>query len=532
MSVERRQHTPTTQVLVRRVDPDTVPGFWVKQWPLAPHQWAVVKADARTRVLKGEKVVLGGLFRPSPKDVGIVEVAAFTLHPYIGDLMSHDDQLVEADFLAQVEVADPEAFYRALGSDRDALTVGDVEGWMAAEVRPLLARAARQYTAHDLAHVDAVAEQVAGEVRSFLQTALAPMGLKVTAVRHVIFRRAEDRVKVAEAMRALRERLRDTALRERLKALRDAAEFRDALEQIAHDLRIRQLFRQEEWEQLSAEVQEEIGRETQEATTAPSVETPDEVQKRQVRGRWDALRARLGLLKDEECDEPSPVERLERWVIILRALGTMIFFGTTLLALLMPQLFDNPNTPQLITAAAGFFLGLLAFVSAFWLRRRARARRLSEQREKALSRMGPQQRAAVERRVRERVAAILEQVESNLQEAWTSAYRRNRQDLAKGLRDLARKAARLRDDLKAASYSHAPLLTRTPLAPEEVQPWLDIDENLLVQGETLSDLSQSLYQGVATGAWDDVANIATQMDIGLQELQSRLKQRDTLLKGV
>ena len=210
----------------------------------------------------------------------------------------------------------------------------------------------------------------------------------------------------------------------------------------------------------------------------------------------------------------------------------MIFFGTTLLAILMPELFENPDTPRLITAAAGFFLGLLAFISAFWIRRKAKARRLLEQQEKALRHMGPDQRVAVERRVRERVAAILEQVESNLQEAWTRAYRRNRQDLAKQLRELSRKAARLRDDLKAASYSRSPLLTRTSVSPEEIQPWLDIDENLLLQGEMLGDLSQNLYQGVATETWEQVAGIATQMDIGLQELQSRLVQRDTLLKGV
>ncbi len=536
---ETQQLSHDNRTLVRRVNPDKVPGFFTKRLRVAPGQWAIALYGDRVTVLNTGTPAIGGILKPTPRDVVLIEADTFTLHPIVRELMSGDEQLVEADFLVQVNVTNPQALYHFLGDEKNLLTIGDLEGWVAMEVRRLLARVARQYTANDLCYVEAVAKRVAGELRSFLQTYLAPMGLEVAGLHHVTFWRPEDAAKVAELMRRLRERLRDTTLREQFKAIQDVEEFRDALEQVLHERQLRQWLREEELQKVMTDIQEELeqestqGKKQSDGKTIPlawAVEERDAAQQRQIMGRWDALLARLGVMKKEEC-EPSPVDKLDRWVTILRALGTIVFFGTTLLAILMPDLFENPETPRLLTAAIGFFLGILAFISAFWIKRKAKARRILEQEEKALSRLSPERRRAVEQSVRNRIVAVLEQTVSNLQEAWTKAYRRERQDLAKPLRDMARKADRLREDVKASSYAGAILLTARHVEPIDIQPWLDIDENLLVQAEELGELSKGIYENVVMGQWEAVEQTMTQVDLTLQELQSRFAQRDILLKG-
>jgi len=536
MNTKQQANEYAKNILVRRIDPHAVPGFWVKRLRLGPHQWAIVRRAGHIQTVHSRTLTVGGFLQSSPQEVAVVEIGTFSLHPYVGDLMSADDHLMEAEFLVQVKVTDPESLYQTLGAERKVFSLGDLEGWIASEVRGLLSRVVRQYTAHDLTQVDAIAERVAGELRSFLQTDLSPMGLDVLAVRHVIFLRAEDAVKRAEALRRLQEQLRNTEFRARVKEIQDTEEFMDTLEQILHERAIRRLFRREELEDLLTEIKSEEMTNKEESFPQPDSALPEanreRAKERQVLGRWDALRARLGLLKQEECREPSSIEKLERWVTLLRALGTIVFFGTTLLAILMPDLFESPEIPRLITAAVGFFLGILAFISALWLKRKVKARRVLEQQEKALAQMNPEQRRQVERLVRERIAAALQRVESNLQEAWTNAYRKNRYDIAKRLRAMAQKTVRLLSDVKEKSHPQASLIADRFVTPDQIQAWLDLNENLLVQADELSDLSARLYQDVVQEHWGTVEDTAQYLEIHLQEVQSRLAQRETLMKGV
>jgi len=521
--------------LVWRVYPADLPGLLGKRLEVRPGQQAVVVRGEEVSVWPVNRYRLGGLFGGYPRDVAIVDTHPVTLHPVLGGLLSGDNQLLEADFLVRVRVIDPRQVYQILGAGRDRLSVGELEGQVAAEVRRFLAAAARRYQADDLCTTTTVSQRISADLRSFLTTYLGSLGLEVEQVTHLSFLPAEDALRRAEAMRRLRERLRDTTLRERLKAVRDEKEFWDAIEQLSHEFEIRTLFRQEELEEIRASVlaepaAEEAQGEDEGLDLAQALEQKVTTQQEQVMSRFNHLLKRLGYIRDETC-EPSPIARLERWVTVLRALGTIIFFGTTLIALLQPDLFQNPRMPEMLTAAIGLVLGILAFVSAFLINRRAKARRAEERVAKAVARLSPERRRAAEQLVRAQVEAALEGVESNLQEAWTRAYHSVRQDLASPLRRLARSAGDLREEVQAAAHPASPLLTRPQIAPEALQPLLELDEGLLQQAEELVETSQSLHRLVVAQEWDDAENGTHSLEVGLQLLRSQFVQRNALLKG-
>ena len=527
-----------TGSLAHRIHPDELPGMWAKILEVPSSQRAVTVRGDRIDDLAPGKYQFGGLGHRRPDDITLIRDGPVTLHPAVGGLLSYDDQLLEADFLVQMKVTDPARFYTAVARDREELTPGELAAMVAEEVRGKLDYFVRRHTTEALGHDDAIAERAAGELRGFVAAHLEPMGVEVQGLRYLSFRRAEDAVKRAEALRQLRSRLRESQVKDRLAAIQSRADFLDTVKQIAHEYGLRDQLRQEEWEMLVAEVWDEErieagelaqpqGRRVAESLDAKLASLED-----QLVARFEALLRKVGYEgpADERINAiEETIKNLERWIDILRVLSMFIIFGTTLLTIFMPEFFADDRLPRIITSVAGLILAILAFASALWLRGKVKEHRQTARAEKAQRQVKRAQRQAAERLVRARVAGALHQVESNLDQAWTRAYRGPDKDAAADLRRLRDLTRDLQEEVKAANYWTSAYLTQKRVPAEQLQAVLEIDEGLLARTDALTPTSQDLHHQVVEHGSKDLKAGMRSLEVGLQELRAQFIERTALV---
>ena len=531
----------TAGTLARRLHPDDLPGRWAKTLEVPSDQRAVAVRGDRIEDLEPGRHQFGGMRRRSrPDDIALIRDGPVTLHPAAGGLLSYDDQLLEADFLVQIKVTDPACFYTAMARGREELTPGELAAMVAEEVRGKLDYFVRRHTADALGHDEAIAERAAGELRGFVAAYLEPMGIEVQGLRYLSFRRAEDAVKRAEALRQLRARLREAQVKDRLAAIQSRADFLDTVKQIAHEYGLRDQLRQEEWEMLAAEVWDEeragpgepaqlSGRRVAESLDAKLASFED-----QLVARFEALLRKVGYEgpKDEHINAiEETIKNLERWIDILRALSMFIIFGTTLLTIFMPEFFADDRLPRIITSVAGLILAILAFASALWLRNKVKEHRGTILAEKTQRQVKPAQRQAAERLVRARVAGALQQVESNLDQAWTRAYRGPDKDAAVALRRLRDMTRDLQEEVKVANYFASTYLNREKVPAEQLQAVLEIDEGLLARTDALTQTSHDLHRQVVEVGSRDLEAGMRSLEVGLQELRAQFIKRTALVRG-
>lgn len=525
-----------TGTLLQRIHPDEISGLWAKTLEVPPGQRALAVRGDRIDDLKPGKHQFGGLGRRRPDDITLIRDGPVTLHPAAGGLLSYDDQLLEADFLMQIRVTDPARFYAAVARGREELTPGELAAMVAEAVRGKLDSFVRRHTADALGHDEAIADRAAGELRGFVAAYLEPMGIEVEGLRYLSFRRAEDAVKRAEALRQLRSRLRESQVKDRLAAIQSRADFLDTVKQIAHEYGLRDQLRQEEWEMLVAEVWGEAGEPVQPSgrQVAESLEAKLASFEDQLVARFEALLRKVDYEgpKDERINAiEETIKNLGRWIDILRALGMFIIFGTTLLTIFMPEFFADDRLPRIVTSVAGLILAILAFASALWLHSKVKEYRRTILAEKTQRQVKPAQRQAAERLVRARVTGALQQVESNLDQAWNRAYRGPDKDAAVAMRRLRDMTRDLQEEVKAANYWASAYLTRDKVPAEQLQAVLEIDEGLLARTDALTQTSRDLHRQVVEYGSRDLEAGMKLLEVGLQELRGQFIERTALVRG-
>lgn len=531
----------TTGTLARRLHPDELPGWWGKTLEVPADRQAVTVWDDHTDVLKPRSYTFAGLGRSRPDDIALVYDGPITLRPTIGGLLSADDQLLEAEFQVQAQVTDPARFYTAVARGYEELTLGELSAMVAAEVEKRLQNLARRYTTDVLCQDDSVASKVAGDLRGFVAAYLEPLGVAVRGLRHVTFRRAEDAVKRAEVLAQLRSRLRESQIKERLGAVQSRADFIDAVEQIAHEQDLRDLFRQEEWEMLAGQVWDEEFAAAGESAVAngrqaaASLDEKLAVLEDQLVARFEILLRKVGYETPEEHTHLQAIEDtikdLERWITVLRSLGMFIIFGTALITFFMPEFFPDDRLPRIITSMAGLILALLSFASALWLHGQVKGHRHTLRTAKSQKEVKPAQRQAAERLVRTRVTGALQQVDSNLEQAWLRAYEGAARDMATQLRKLRNKTRDLQEEIENANYVASTYLTQDKIPTGQLQAMLEIDEGLLTRTDVLTQASQELYRKAGEDNLENLKPDIKSLEDSLQDLRTQFIQRIALVRG-
>jgi len=518
--------------IYHRLSPDELPGWWARRVEVGEGQRAVlVQEGGELKVLPPGRHLVGGLLaslrgQGRVRDVAIIGRMEFPLHLSVGGLLTGDGELVEADFLLRLRIADPAAFYHAFAKDREALTTADLAALIAEKAESPLKGAVRHYIARDLRYTDQVACRIAADLSGFLASCMEPAGLKLEGLGFLAFFTAEEAVKRAQALRSLRHALRSEEMKERIQAARSEKELQDILKQLEHEYRLRDLFRREELESIREEIL---------AQGVGDVEAFDRVlQKRlgelqeSLLVRFDKLLRRLGF----EEKKPDRLKKLGRWVNILKAMGYIIISVTTLLTVFMPEFFEDPRLPRIITATVGLFLAIIAILSSFWMERRVkRGREEALRAQVGMRRANPPRKRALERLVRARVEGELEKASLSLKEAWTKAYRGALRPLSTPLRTFERELADFREEVRAAHYEVSKYLDGPGVLPDQFLAVLELDEGILELSRRLAERGEALYRGVMEGREDAVREGLQEMEVDLQMLRNRFKERGAILKA-
>lgn len=488
----------------------------------------LVYPEGTRRLPGGRSYRLGGILGrimglPCPKRIFLLQGRAFLLHPRVGGLLSGDGVPLEADFLVEVQVSDPVLLVQSFPAEGGFIRPVAVEVQAGEEVAPWFRAQVKSYAADDLCGRRDVAERLAGELRGFLAAWLEPRGLQVKTVRFLSFRLAEDAARLAEAYLNIRQRLRAVSFAERLDEKRAEMAFWDEVKGMEHEYHLSDLMRQEELEAWRDEwiAEAKMAAPEERITLSPAEE--------RAGARIEALLGRLGY-KEAEEGEDEAIERLRRWIAILRAAASIIIALTMLLHLLAPDLFKDPKVPRIINLLAGIVLAVTALLSALWLGGRVKRRRDEARRARRWKRLGPERRQALDKIVRERVSVALERVERNLSEAWHRAYRLGMTEVAVELRRLSRRAGELRESLRYVSLADAPLLRERKVSPEALEALLSLDEGWLAQARALAERSQRLFADGVEGRWEAVEGAARRIEIGLQRVQDAYAERRRVLR--
>lgn len=545
MSEEQiNSRTRASGTLATRVDPDELAGLWTKTLEVPSDRRGVAVWDDEADVLEPRTHRFAGFGnRPRPNDITLIQDGPITLHPTIGGLLSGDDDLLEAECLIKVRISEPVRFYTALARDHEVLTSGELAAMVAGEAQSMLQGIARRYSAEALCRDDSVAEAAAGELRGFVAAYLEPMGIEVEALRYLHFRRAEDAVTRAEAFRRLRSKLRDTEVRERLDAIQTRADFVDTVKQIAYEQGLRDRFRRDEVEMLADEIWDEEVPGSPSSPAAPasdgrrpaeSLDTKLETLEDQLVARFEALLRKVGYEGAEDARVQAieeTIERLRRWITILRALGMIVIFGTTLATVFVPDFFVDDNLPRIITSVAGLIVAILMFASAMWLHGRVKAHRRAIREAKTKREITPAERKAAERLVRARVNGALQQTESNLERAWTRAYRDAGTDrkAAVDLRRLRDMVRDLQQEVETANYATSRFLSQDRVPAERLQALLETEEGLLARAQALSEASRELHRQVVEDGTDGLDARLNSLEVNLQRLETQFIERTAMV---
>ena len=236
--------TNTTTPLARVYRLDEMPGAIGKWLAVPPARIGIVVDDrGRSRsLLPGRRLALSAFQRIRGGGIGLRAgyvpdgLAPFWLPS--GALLSGDGELMDASLWGQLRVVDPVRFLV-----QDVTPVGVVEGPVMDLSRlPLgqpiglaLAGLVAEYAAADLV-AGLPTDHLLSETRRCLEPVLAASGLSLALLEALSFRRASDRVEIAQKLLALDERLGDIELQRKMAAIEQQVELEDFIRQLDPEL--------------------------------------------------------------------------------------------------------------------------------------------------------------------------------------------------------------------------------------------------------------------------------------------------------
>lgn len=208
---------------------------------------------------------LKGLVFGSPVSAVVVDASQHRFTIETAPLLCRDNQDVQAQVTAVVELTDPLAFFVNLLKGANQLTIPDVAQWFQPAFSSVISTLIRQSSLADFAHPEELGERLEDDLQQRLKPQLDAAGFQFVRLDLVSFQtpayeelgRARGRLSLAEAQEDLRRQQRELdrqlereSTRDRLAQIDSEAEFREFVQRTQFQQKETDLARQQQWLKL------------------------------------------------------------------------------------------------------------------------------------------------------------------------------------------------------------------------------------------------------------------------------------------
>lgn len=553
----------TQQELVAYLSVEAAPGQQRQQLTVPELHWAVVQNREGVQVLPpGLHTLLSAwdrfLGRGAPP-VWLMPQGALTMQPVVTNLLSFDQQMMEADMLIQARIFDPLRLWQELVTGQVSLERQQVERELARRMQPVLSKHVRQYLPDALQHQTQPADEIQRAITPSLRALLENWGLELLAVTHLGVRPALEVTEIQRQRQAIEQRLADLRLQGQIDEMERDIILQQAREDMglglsdADQVRIQMLSEernalealiqvlQERLERLESSVTERLDYLAGAAAGQPPPPSGPAGQPPSPGGPT-AGPASPGSSAWRPTGPGGPAaqalhmraKRLEEWGSIFRIISTALAFLTLIILLFFPQILPDRRGLDIITAGVSLLAAVFAFLASRIAGRqsqryleRAEVQVIEDQQVAAR-----QARIAQEQGVRRYLEQRLRQVSKNCDEVWRRITSPPDLDLANELRTRCSVAyAKLADQVQAADYTTSRFLSQSKASLDDLAQMLALSQGVLDQAQQMVDLSQSMYNAASETDPDlaAVQRACTQLDQGRMAIANRFAQREQFL---
>ena len=450
-------------------------------------------------------------------------------HPFAAwlnaeNLLSGDDILLETRLLVMVEVIDPARFFTEQVLPRKQIQSGQVD-LSQAEIYNALGTLARRYAAADLI-CGLPTDRLLPQIQAVLRASLGNQGLGLDTIQFISFLQSEDRIKVAEKVQTMEERLQNIELQKQMAAIENQAQLEDFIKQ------------------LDPELVERGGlRPVFQPASAQPDGTPGGVS-----SLFDSLRARFSAANKQEKnnrhwvlddllgrfrkkdEEKLPQRRFERFWWVSRGLWMafliLMGIGLTFLALWLTQVFSWTSLKEILIGIWSFILfGLLESIKVLYEKReQISEKKWSKPGITYLDDLSGNNRQQVDQIMRDQAQRDLNHIRELLNDVRSRVYRAGNEDLALRIRELERKFESASAHIKDPNFGSAPYLD--PKLHINSHVWnnmLDYDELLLIRGTALSEDAQEIQQKASQApiSQESFDQLESRLDAYLHQFENR-----------
>lgn len=425
----------------------------------------------------------------------LLPATPFAVRVPIPRLRAGDGTWVDVDIMLTLNAEQPA---------RAAATCPPTFTSLATALSEALEPAARQTVAgwggDDLARPE-VNGRLAAQLRPLLEAQAQTLGLRVERLLSVAARRSEEAVEAAHQRDALE-------VEKQMNALSTRAEWLDFVRAFKADFGL-DASTLDALLADSAEGEFDAGRLRQAIAAA-------------LAGEEAALTVRTERIlgKPEPIPPPPPPwwEQAIPWLKL--AAGLLLFTGLALYAL----------SPVLALEGAGLWLAIAAPVAlallagAFWAEQHAAVgHRVKVVQRPLLERLGKGDRQRMDRLVREQLARELAVVRDKINDVRTQAYGKGLREQALELKSVETRADTLRQVAEAQGYGPAAYLTGAVISRQQLAAMLCYDEELLAHSAEVGDQAEGLRQAALSG--DEFTAAAQQLEKALSTLDHQFQAR-------
>ena len=451
----------------------------------------------RRRVMSGSERLLS---RGAACRAGIIPGGSFTARVKAENLLSGDDELLDASLLCEVEIIDPARFFTRQVLPRqvirgNSLDLSSESGW------ELLGALVRRYAAADLVH-GAPTERMLPQIRAGLGPLLMDQGLQLGNIQLLTFWRIEDRALAAEKALAFQDRLRDVELEAKMAQIETEAQFDDFVHQLEPDMEEKIGLHPVEIEDTDAAAEGE----GKFISILDSFRTWINFEsKKDERGRHfriDGLFRRLG--KEKEAPAKGR-RRPERWWlprVIWMGFVIVAAYGVTRLVNWIAGAAESGARWEFYLTIWGFAAIVIfeSLRSLFQKREEFEEVHWAEPGATFVDDLVGQDRVQADGLIRNQCDSDLHNTQDMLNNLRSRAYKNGAEELALQIRSLEKKFHRTREDAMNPNIGVPPYVTDLKVSRRMWDDLLDYDEQLLVRASAVSEDVQALQQEYAQGA--------------------------------
>ena len=484
-------------------------------------------SPGRHRVLSAVGRLLG---RAAAFRAGVIRDGSFTAWVKAENLLSGDDELVDASLLCEVEIVDEERFFTQQVLPRrvihgNSIDISSEAGW------ELFGALIRRYAVADLIH-GAPTEHMLPQIRAGLDPILVDQGLQLGYLQMLSFWRTEDRALAAEKALVFKDRLRDAELEEKMARIETETQFDDFVRQLEpgmeekiglHPVEVRDEDAAAEGEGKSLSILDSF-------RTWINFES-----KKDERGRHfriDGLFRRLGNKKDTPLRGRKQPKRW--WLPRVLWMGFVLVaaYGLTRLVNWIAGAAESGARWEFYLTIWGF-AAIVIFESLrtlFQRREELEEVHWAEPGTTFVDDLVGQDRVQADGLIRNQCESDLRNAQDMLNDLRSRVYQSGAEDLALRMKVMEKKFQESRKLVMDINVGVPPYVTDLKVSRRMWDDLLDYDEQLLVRSSAMSDDVQLLQQEFAQGA-EITPEILDQLEGRLDAILHQFKNRNQALRA-